>query len=104
DLVSLTGRNHSTDVCEQDLAFLAAAAGTDGGALEFDPDAPASSRLLAIARGAKLGDGEARELARARSDWAQDAAGRKVVVERALGGRPALDGLVAAETRKAAAR
>jgi Zn-dependent protease with chaperone function len=104
DLLTVIRRNESSDTCERDLRFMAAAAGTDGGKLAYDPDSSASARLLAIARGANLGSSESRESARALADWSGDAAWRRVVLGRALGGRSpreALDGLVAAETRRA---
>jgi Zn-dependent protease with chaperone function len=103
DLLTVRERNESVDTCERDLRFMAAAAGTDGGKLPYDPDSSASSRLLAIARGANLGTSESREASRALADFAGDEAWRKVVLGRALGGRSpreALDGLVAAETRR----
>jgi Zn-dependent protease with chaperone function len=104
DLLTVLPRDKSVDECENDLAFLAAAAGADGGQLAYDPDGSASSRLLAIARGPKSVGAESREAARALADWEGDWAWRKTVLGRALAGRSpreALDGLVAAETRRA---
>jgi Zn-dependent protease with chaperone function len=103
ELVALVGRNPSIDECEQELRFLAAAAGTGNGSLDYDADSFESSRLLALARGARLDGAESREAERALESWSNDAAWRRVVLERALGGRQPkeiVEGLVAAETRR----
>jgi hypothetical protein len=103
DLLTIYPRNPSIDVCEQELRFLAAAAGAENGSLDYDAESFESSRLLALARGAKLGGAESREAERALESWSNDAAWRRVVLERALGGRKPreiVDGLVAAETRR----
>jgi Zn-dependent protease with chaperone function len=102
DLLTIYPRNPSIDVCEQELRFLGAAAGAGNGSLDYDAESFESSRLLALARGAKLGGAESREAERALESWSNDAAWRRVVLERALGRKPreVVEDLVAAETRR----
>jgi Zn-dependent protease with chaperone function len=103
EIVRKYGRNQSSDWVQQEFRFLAAATGLEGASFDYEGDSFESARLLALARGARLGGAESREASRALDAWPTDFAWRREVLKRALGDRQpadALKDLVAAETRR----
>jgi Zn-dependent protease with chaperone function len=96
-------RNESSDLVQRELRFLAAATDPSNAPFAYEADTFGSSRLLALARGAK-GEG-VDSIERAHADYSKDHAWRRIVLERALGGRSpegVRRDLFAAETRRGA--
>ena len=88
DLLTVYPRNPSVDVCEQELRFLAAAAGRRGRRPSITTRRASSRRGCSRSRAARSSAAPSRARRSGRSQtWPDDAAWRRVVLERALGGR-----------------